>query len=516
MSSRVTNSLKNVKIGLIFYVVSLILTFISRRVFLNNLGADFIGLTGTLNSILNLLNLAELGIGSSVSFFLYKPLERNNRKEINEIISLLGFLYHKIGFLILITGVIVSFFLPLIFQHAEIQISIVYFAYYSFLLSSVFGYLINYRQILLIADQKNYLVTGYLQTANILKIGLQIFLAYYYKNLYLWISVEFIFSFCSYVILNRRIQKNYTWLKSSAGDGISLLKKYPDILIKTKQIFIQKIKDFILTKSDEILVFAFVSLKMVAFYGNYMIIINKLIYLVNIISDGMGAGVGNLVAENKLSNTIKVFWELTAIRFLILGIISFSLFLFMEPFIDLWLGKEYLLSDTVLYLLLANIFITLSRGVVQMYLHAYGLYADVWASWTEVGVNLVVSLLGGYYFGIAGILMGKIISSSFIAFFWKPYYLFKEGLKQPYINYWKGMTPFYTIFFVFILLITPIKYYIIDIQVENFYKFIIYFPTIMLPLIFFYIFFLYKTTPGMKYFIVRLPIFTKFLNREIK
>lgn len=510
MSSRTHKSIRNIKTGLLFYLITLILTFLSRRIFLNQLGADFIGLIGTLNSILNLLNLAELGIGSSVSYFLYTPLQQNNRKTINEILSVLGFLYQRIGILLLLIGTIVSLFFPLIFQKTEISMGIVYFSFFAFLFSSSVGYFINYRQTLLTADQKSYVVTGYLQTAIILKTVLQIFLAYYLKNLFVWVAIEFIFTFLSYLILNFRIQKTYPWLlKINNDQQKNLLKKYPEILKKTKQIFIQKIKDFVLNKSDEIFVFAFLSLKMVAYYGNYMIIINKLLYLVNIVSDGMSAGVGNLVAENNTSNTLKVFWELTAIRFIILGVIIYGLVMFMHPFITLWLGDKYLLSELVLYLLLTNIFIFLSRGVVQMYIHAYGLYSDVWASWTELTTNVIITLIGGYYLGITGILLGKIISVTGIALLWKPYYLFKKGIKQAYGLYWKGMMPFYIIFAVFLFIIILIKYYLIDVYADNFLKLTVLVFIVMLPIMIMYIFLLYKTTAGMKYFLVRFPAFSR-------
>lgn len=515
MATRTDKSVRNIKVGLIFYVISLILTFLSRRIFLNQLGDDFIGLVGTLNSILNLLNLAELGIGSSVSFFLYAPIQKHNREKINEIIAVLGFLYQKIGFILLTIGGAVSLFFPLIFRHTQMPMGIVFFSFYAFLLSSVIGYFINYRQVLVSADQKNYVVTGYLQTANILKTLLQIGLAYYFKNLFVWVSIEFIFAFGSYVILNFKINKTYPWLGSNEKKkGQQLLHHYPDLLKKTKQIFIQKFKDFFLNKSDEILVFAFLSLKMVAYYGNYLIIINKLIYLVNIVTDGMGAGVGNLVAENNHKNTLKVFWELTAFRFIIVGIIIFGLLLFMQPFITLWLGKDYLLSELVLYLLLANMFILLSRGVVQMYIHAYGLYSDVWASWTELITNLLITLIAGYYLGISGILLGKIISVSGIALIWKPYYLFKKGIRESFGIYGKGMIPFYTVFALFILLALPIKYFIVDTYVTNFLTLIICLLLVMVPLVLFYIFILYRFTTGMKYFLARFPLISKFIKGE--
>ncbi|MDD3062870.1 MAG: sugar transporter [Massilibacteroides sp.] len=512
-NSRVHKSLTNIKVGLFFYLLSLFLAFFSRKIFLDNLGSEFIGLVGTLNSILGFLNIAELGIGSSVCFFLYKPIEQKDKKVINDILSILGFIYHRIGFFILIAGVLCSLFFPIIFKHS-IDLKIVYFSFYSFLLSSVSGYFINYLQIFLSADQRNYVVSIYTQTISIVKTGIQIFLAYYYKNLYLWVGIELFFGIISYILINRRIRKEYIWLKTNASRGKALVGRYPEIILKTKQIFIQKIKDFILTKSDEIFVFSFISLQMVAYYGNYMLILNKIIYLVNVFFNGMGTGVGNLVAENNSKNTSKVFWELTALRFFITGFVVFGLLLFMQPFIFCWLGTKYFLNDIILYLLLINLFIMFSRGVVEMYIHAYGLYADVWASWVEVIVNITLTLTMAKFFGLVGILYGKILSVAGIALLWKPYYLFKAGLKQPYINYWKGMFSYYLIFVLFIVLIIPIRFFIIDIKVHNFLTLALYILYIIPPLMIFYFLVLYQFTKGMKYFVDRVPLLSKILKNR--
>ena len=297
MSGRVHKSVLNAEVNLIFYFLTLLLAFFSRKIFLDCLGAEFIGLTGTLGNILGYLNLAELGITSCIGYFLFKPLQLNNRQEIQDILSLLGYLYNWIGCIILAGGALISLFFPLIFSKAELGLGIIYFAYYSFLGSSLIGYFINYRQILLTADQKNYLVAIYFQSARIIKIILQIFLAYTYQNLYVWVGVEFLFGIIGCVILNWKINKEYPWLNVDKSRGRTLLKQYPEIITKTKQVFIHKIKDFALIKSDELFIFFFVSLKMVAYYGNYMIVISKLISLFSAVTGSVGASVGNLVAE---------------------------------------------------------------------------------------------------------------------------------------------------------------------------------------------------------------------------
>ena len=445
MSERVHKSILNAEVNLIFYFLSLFLAFFSRKIFLDCLGTEFIGLTGTLGNILGYLNLAELGITASIGYFLFKPLQTNNRQEIQEILSLLGYLYNWIGCIILAGGIIISLFFPLIFSNTNLSLGIIYFAFYSFLGSSLIGYFINYRQILLNADQKKYLVAIYFQSANIIKIILQIYLAYTYKNLYVWVGIEFLFGIIGCITLNWKINKEYQWLTVNKKQGRLLIKKYPEILTKTKQVFIHRIKDFFLVKSDELFIFLFVSLKMVAYYGNYMIITSKLISLFSAITGSVGASIGNLVAEGDKTKMMRVFWEYTTIQHTIANTICFSLYAFIEPFISHWLGPEYIMDHRILILLLIFLYISNSRGSVDAFNYAHGLYADVWSAWAELILNISVTIFAGLKWGIIGILLGKITSLIVIIVFWKPYYLFSAGFKESVGIYWQGVLRNYII-----------------------------------------------------------------------
>lgn len=438
MGERTHKSILNAEVNLVFYFLTLFLSFFSRKVFLSNLGIEFIGLYGTLSNILGYLNLAELGIAGCISFFLFKPLQANDRKKIQEILSVFGYLYRYIGIIILIAGIIVSCFFPLIFRQTELEYSIVYFAFYSILSSSLIGYFINYRQILLSADQRNYLVAIYFQSSTIIKSIIQIYLAHTYRNLYIWVAIEFIFSVIGCIILNWKINQVYPWLKTDKSSGRLLLKKYPEILTNTKQIFIHKIKDFLLNKSDELFIFLFVSLKMVAFYGNYTLIVTKIGQLFGSILSSTDSSVGNLVAEGNKRNIMKVFWELLAIRHFTAGLLCFSIYHFIEPFITIWLGGDYVIDHKIIFFLTVYSYISYSRQTVDMYNHVHGLYADTWAAWAELAINVTITIVAGYMWGIIGLLLGKIISTSIIVIIWKPYYLFKYGLKMKYINYWNG------------------------------------------------------------------------------
>lgn len=444
--SRVKKTLLNARVNFIFYFLTLCLTFFSRKIFLDCLGADFIGLTGTLQNLLGYLNLAELGIGAAIAFNLYKPIQSGDKEKINELVSLFGYYYRVIGKVILFAGIVLSAFFPLIFSKTTFSLGIIYFGFYSFLMSSLIGYFVNYRATLLSADQRDYVVSAYLQSANILKTIIQLICAYYYANYYLWIGIELAFGVLGSIILNYKINKTYPWLKSSIKVGRQQKSKYPNILQSTKQIFIHKIKDFILTQSDQLFIFAFVSLKMVAYYGNYVLIIGRLTNLFNTVLGGVTASVGNLVAENNKAKMLKVFWELSALRYFVAGFVCFNIYNLISPFIVLWLGEEYILNNTIVILLLINLFIGISRGTVDNFNFAYGHYADVWSAWVEGIINVSVTICCGYFWGITGILLGKTVSLIPIVVFWKPLYLFRDGFSESYARYWLKTIIYYVIF----------------------------------------------------------------------
>ena len=436
--SRVKKSLLNARVNLIFYFLSLVVAFFSRKIFLDSLGADFIGLIGTLSNLLNFLNLAELGIGTAIGYVLYKPLFEHNENKINEIISVFGYIYRWIGSIILVAGCALACFLPLIFPDNVFDLHIIYFAFFSYLASSLIGYFINYKQTLLGADQKNYVVTAYFQSAVLVRTFLQIGIAYYTHNYYLWISLELLLGITHAIILNWKIRQTYPWLKSEVKQGKALFKKYPEVMKYTRQIFVHRIGGFVQFQTTPLLIYAFVSLKTVAFYGNYTIITDKITQLINNLLSSTGAGVGNLIAEGDSKRIQQVFWELLGIRFFIAGVISFALLQLTEPFICLWLGQEYVLPHIILILIIINACTGYTRGATDQFLYGFGLFHDTWAPIVEVCISLTVALIGGSLWGLPGVLLGSIISQLSIVGVWKPYFLYSQGFKMPVLQYWLG------------------------------------------------------------------------------
>lgn len=428
--SRVKKSLLNARVNLIFYFLTLILSFFSRKIFLDTLGADFVGLTGTLQNLLGFLNLAELGIGSAIGYVLYKPLFEHDEGKINEIISVFGYLYRWIGFIILGAGIVLACFLPLIFPNTEFEMGVIFFAYFSFLASSLIGYFANYKQTLLGADQKNYVVTAYFQTANIIKVLIQMASAYYTGSYYLWVAIELTFGIIYSFILNWKINQVYPWLRSEVRQGKQLFKKYPEVMKYTKQLFVYKISWLIRFQSQNILIYFFSSLKMVAYYGNYSIIFDKLLLLSGNIFNSISASIGNLIAENNKEKIFQTYWELFSIRFIFTSIIAFSLYVSMPYFISFWLGPKYILTHTVFLLMVISLFFDQIRSITDQFLFGYGLFYDVWASILEAVVSISVSIVCGYCWGLEGVICGNISSNVFIAQIWKPIFLFRKGFNM--------------------------------------------------------------------------------------
>ena len=434
--SRFKKTILNARVNLFFYFVTLILTFFSRKIFLNSLGDDFVGLVGTLQNLLGLLNLAEMGIGTAIGYVLYKPLFTQDRDKIDEIISVFGYLYRIVGLVILFVGIILGCLLPVIFSDVNVDIAVIYFAYLTFLTSSLIGYFINYRQTLLGADQKNYIITSCFQSVNICRILLQMYLSSITGNYYIWITIELVFGIIYSFVLNWRINKVYPWLDTNISLGRKLFSKYPEIIQYTKQLFVHKLGSVAYQQVSPFLVYAFASLKTVAYYGNYTLIISKLNALVNNLLGSTFASVGNLIAEGNKDKILQVYWELMAVRFCISCTFIYSLFYLLPSFISLWLGPQYIMRESILYLLLLNYFLGLNRGTNEQFIMGFGLFYDTWAPFTETIIMILLSSVGGKFFGIEGVLMGGIVSTIIIVFIWKPYFLFSKGFKSPLKEYW--------------------------------------------------------------------------------
>ncbi len=430
--SRTVNTFRNSSIALVYYGVSLVLNFVSRKVFLDKLGTEILGLNTTANNLLSFLNLAELGIGFAISFALYAPIARGDQNAINEIVSLQGALYKRIALFIITGAVILSLFFPFIFAKMDLPLWYAYASFGVLMYSALLSYFINYRQIVLTASQQDYKITLSYKACLLIKILVQIFVLSYFPHPYIWwLVTEVIFTSIASIWLNLIIRKNHPYLENSKKCFKELRLKYPVIVKKVKQLFFHKIAAFAVTQTSSLIIYGFLSLTVVALYGNYLMLTSGAILLLTSVFNGVGASVGNLIALGEKKRILAVFEELFCVRFFLSALFSICIYCFASDFIILWIGKEYVLSQNTVLLISVSMYLTVSRGVVDTFLNGYGLFKDIWAPVAEAVINIGASIIGGAIWGLNGIIGGAILSLIVIIFLWKPYFLFSQGIKYP-------------------------------------------------------------------------------------
>lgn len=434
--SRTQKSLKNAQVALIFYFIQLLLGFFSRKAFFDYLGSELLGLNTTASNLLGFLNLAELGVSAAVGYFLYQPLYDKDYVKLNKLVSIQGWIYRKIAFLIIGASIILMMFFPMIFKKSPLPIWYAYCTFGVLLFSAMLGYFFNYRQIVLYADQKNYKIQQNVQGSTIIKTILQILaISFLPFPFFGWLILEVIGSISTTLILNAVLRKEYPWLKTEIKDGKKYIKEYPEILKKTGQAFFHRIGGVILSQSSPLIIYGFTSLSVVALYGNYVLIITKVTQLLASLFNSTSAAIGNLIASKDDKRIIKVFWELYDSRLFFSTVVLLSLYYLTNPLITIWLGKSYCLDKTFLLLYIIMNSVTMTRTTVDNYISALGLFSDIWSPIAEAFINISSSIILGYYFGLKGVIVGISISLIIIILIWKPYFLFKKGLKINPLNY---------------------------------------------------------------------------------
>lgn len=430
-SSRTSNSLKNALTALLFYILQVVLGFWSRKVFYATLGSEILGLDQTANSLLGFLNLAELGVSTSVGYFLYKPIFDNDKRSISEIVTVQGYIYRRVAMVILVGSTLLMCFFPVIFKDMSVPLWYAYVIFSGLLFSSLIGYYVNYKICVLNAAQKAYKVTrassGF---RSLLKLFLIFTLPLVSQPFLLYIIANFCGVVIGAIILNYVIKVEYPWLSIAVNNGRDLLTKYNGVISKTKQLFVHKISSYVIIESQPLLLFAYSSLTTVAYFGNYLSVIGSIRVMLSTTFDGSQASIGNLIAEGNIEKIKSVFWETFDLRFCMASIVMVSLYYITPPFISIWLSKSYLLGETILILVLVQSWFSIVRTTLDNFVSGYGLFQDTWAPIAEVVIFLLGVCVLGHLYEIQGVLLSGLISSVLIIGIWRPLFLFKKGFKE--------------------------------------------------------------------------------------
>lgn len=434
-NSRVQKTFLNMKVNMVTYLGSILIAFFTRKVLLDSLGPEFMGLTTTVNSLLGFLNLAELGVGASIAYFLYKPFFADDRAQICEVISIMGFLYRRIGLIILSAGILLSLFLPWVFDGAGLSLPIIYYCFYAQLVASLIGYFVNYRaSTIFAADQRQYLVNGYFQVTQFVTVILQAVVAYHTRSYAAYVTISLLFAVTNSGLLNWKFRRVYPWVETSIHRGREALRRRPEIMQYVRRVFIHQVGNFINRSAMPLVIYGYTSLSVVTLYANYSMLSTKISDFIYSALSGTEASIGNLVAEGNTTHTYNCYGELFSIKFFIIAFCTLVLLHLSSPFVCVWLGAEYVLPKLLVWLICAELGLNLLRSTTDQFLNAYGLKADVWVPICRVA-SLGIMVLTGSQWGLAGILAVPMLFLLLVLHVWKPLYLYRSGFHLPLKHY---------------------------------------------------------------------------------
>lgn len=435
MESRTKNTTYNLIINVGSQILTIILSFVSRSVFIYTLDARFLGINGLFTNIISLLSLAELGVGTALVFSMYEPLAHHDEKKLAALTMFYKNLYRVIGCVIAAGGLFLFPFLDF-FINLDVGIPNVEYYYLLFLLQSVCSYFMVYKTSIMIADQKGYILQRNTMIINTIATLTQIAVLLIFKNYVLYLVVIVFFNIFGNYYNSRISQRKYPYINQNVKlDKIEKQQIWSNIM----SMFMYKLGGVVLNNTDNILISKIVGTIEVGFYSNYNLIINKVGNMTSLVFTSLQASLGNLNVDADDKKKKFIFEVLSLASFWIYGFCSICFCMLLQDFIVLWIGPEYLLSNTIMYICVINFYLQGVLYPVWCFRNTTGLFKDTKYTMIIASIiNIVASVILGLYWGMAGIFIATILSRVFTNIWYDPYKLFHSyfhsSVKKYYVT----------------------------------------------------------------------------------
>lgn len=509
MKARLYYTKKNALYGILSQILNIVLSFVSRTLFIKYLGSEYLGLNGLFTNVLSMLSLAELGVGGAITYSLYKPIAEADEDKINLLMKLYKKAYLAIGLVIAFVGVLLIPALPMLVKFDEgvdINYSVIYIL---FLADTVSTYLFSaYRRSVLQAGQQEYIVTNITSAINWLTTILQIALLIVTKNYYAYLLIKIILGVIRNEIISFIAGRRYPCINRKTSKKV----KKEELISIGKNIYalaISKISSVIYYSSDNIVISSILGTVLVGYYSNYYMIVYSVTSVIGIVLGSAKASIGNLNVCESNDNKLLIFNRIQYINYIGYGFSAVCLAQLLSPFISLWIGKEYVLGKYVVYTIVLNFLICGLLHTVTIFKDACGLFWQTrYRTMATAIVNVVVSIVLAHFLGLAGVFLGTIISYLVTILPKDPVVLFGEifqvSAKEFYYWYFKSFSSTLAIYAVIhtVCSAIPIKGW------GNF--FIMTSITIVLTVVLFLLF--TRKTEEYKYF--RNLLFNSFMKKR--
>ena len=436
MGSRTKNSVKNVFFSELSYAATLILQFANRSFFIRFLPEEYLSLNGLFSNILSFLSIAELGIGCAADFALYRPLKEQDTEALKSIMALYQRFYTFAGLAVLISGSALAPFLPHFIKEPTAHIGGMYLYFLLYLANSGISYFYASKRSLIICDQKEYVVSVITSLFHTAVKLLQIVSLILFQSYAVYLCLLIAGTFLENIVITMLADRMYPFLKEKRikklCPGLSA-----DIRKNAYAFLFQKIGVIVVYATDNLIISKFVGFSFVGIYSNYTLVIQAVQTAAYRFFDSITASIGDFAASNEKGHVEKILYRVLFINAWMFCFCSVCLLCLMQPFIRLWAGEKYLLSDLTLVIIVLNFYLEGMRATLVTFKRAIGLFWQTrYRPVFEGLLNLALSIPLAVRFGVAGTLLGTIISTCCMSGLLEPYVLYRSYFKK---GFWKWM-----------------------------------------------------------------------------
>lgn len=434
--NRIEKMQKNIFWGAFSNVVIMLLSFVSRTVFIYNLSATELGVNGVFSNILTILSFTELGIGTAMNYSLYGLVAKKDTKKIKSLMYFYKKAYMVIAGIVAFLGIVLIPFLPYIAKGTE-GVDNLYAIYFLYLFNTVASYFVSYKYSLSNAEQKNYIFTNINLVFNIICTCTQMLSVIIFKNFFIYCLVGAIVQLIQNITTTIYMNKLYPFLKEKDVEPISKEDLAP-IVKNVKALIISKIGSICVNQTDNLIISMAINVTVVGIISNYLTLTRNVSQFLNLVFNAGTASFGNLIATEGKEKQYKMFCAFRFLAFWSYGFASIALLVLMTPFVSLLWGAENTIGFAVIFWICINYYFAGHRICVYNVKVAGGLFnQDKFLAFATAIVNLVVSIIGAKYFGPAGVYFGTFVTG-LIETFVRPQIIYKNlfdvDVKHYYID----------------------------------------------------------------------------------
>lgn len=405
---RIHKSRKNIKYGIVLQVITIFSNFLIRYFMLKNIGIVDLSLNVLFTEIIAFLSLTELGIGTIITYHLYQPLAAKEYKQIGKLINLFKHVYWMISGIIFAAGLILDYNITFFLTDISVDLQYIKQVFFIYILRSASSYLFAYNGILLYADQKNHIAHKIAIIVRIIMTSISIGAIIITKSLLIYISIETLTTIITNILTANAVNKIYKYIPMNQSMSF---KESIEILKDVKNTLIGSISGKITNSTDNILISKLVNTVSVGYYSQYAMLINGITQIFNQIQNAIKGSVGNILVMESPEYCDKTLIQMIKSILFPAMIVSCGFCGCSTQFIQMVYGKGYELSRAVILILSINFFYNCIKGPIWTIVQASGLFKqDKNISIIGSLVNLILSIILGIHFGMAGIFIGTLSS----------------------------------------------------------------------------------------------------------